>query len=157
MEKFIMNQAYNFSIRVTGILIENGKILLVRQRVSDKRNWSLPGGRVERGETLNQGLIREIKEETGVEAEIVRLLYVCDVAASDNTVLHITFLLKRTGGEITLPSNEFDENPISDVKFVSISELDKYGFSEKFIQLIHDDFPNAGSYMGDKAGIGLGM
>lgn len=146
-----------FQIRVTGILIENDKILLVQQKVSDKRNWSLPGGRLERGETLQQGLIREMKEETGLDVELVRMLYVCDVAASANTVLHITFLLKRIGGEITLPTNEFDENPIHDVKFVPVSELEAYGFSERFVQVIRDDFPNAGSYAGDKANIGLGV
>ena len=152
-----MNQDYIFNIRITGILIENNEILLVQQKLSDKRNWSLPGGRLERGETLSQGLIREMKEETGLDVEIVRMLYLCDVAASSNTVLHITFLLRRIGGEIELPSNEFDENPIHDVKFVPISELVQYGFSAKFIQVIKDGFSNAGNYVGDKINIGLGI
>ncbi len=152
-----MNQEYIFNIRITGILIENNKILLVQQKLSDKRNWSLPGGRLERGETLSQGLIREMKEETGLDVEIDRMLYLCDVAASSNTILHITFLIKRIGGEIELPSNEFDENPIHDVKFVPISELVQYGFSEKFIQVIKDGFSNAGNYVGDKINIGLGI
>ena len=152
-----MNQEYTFNIRITGILIENNEILLVQQKLSDKRNWSLPGGRLERGETLSQGLIREMKEETGLDVEIIRMLYLCDVAASSNTILHITFLIKRIGGEIELPSNEFDENPIHDVKFVPISELVQYGFSEKFIQVIRDGFSNAGNYVGDKINIGLGI
>ena len=152
-----MNQEYIFNIRITGILIENNEILLVQQKMSDKRNWSLPGGRLERGETLSQGLIREMKEETGLDVEIIRMLYLCDVAASSNTILHITFLIKRIGGEIELPSNEFDENPIHDVKFVPISELVQYGFSEKFIQVIRDGFSNAGNYVGDKINIGLGI
>ena len=152
-----MNQEYIFNIRITGILIENNEILLVQQKLSDKRNWSLPGGRLERGETLSQGLIREMKEETGLDVEIIRMLYLCDVATSSNTILHITFLIKRIGGEIKLPSNEFDENPIHDVKFVPISELVQYGFSEKFIQVIRDGFSNAGNYVGDKINIGLGI
>ena len=98
-----------------------------------------------------------MKEETGLDVEIVRMLYLCDVAASSNTVLHITFLLRRIGGEIELPSNEFDENPIHDVKFVPISELVQYGFSAKFIQVIKDGFSNAGNYVGDKINIGLGI
>ena len=150
-----MNQDYIFNIRITGILIENHEILLVQQKLSDKRNWSLPGGRLERGETLSQGLIREMKEETGLDVEIVRMLYLCDVAASSNTILHITFLLRRIGGTIELPSNEFDENPINDVQFVTISNLVQYGFSEKFIDLINNNFPNKGNYVGDKRNIGL--
>ena len=152
-----MNQDYIFNIRITGILIEDNQILLVQQKLSDKRNWSLPGGRLERGETISQGLIREMKEETGLDVEIVRMLYLCDVEASSNTILHITFLLRRLSGEIELPTNEFDANPIHDVKFVPISELAQYGFSEKFIQVLENGFPDAGNYMGDKVNIGLGI
>ena len=151
-----MNQNYIFNVRITGVLIENDEILLVKQKLSDKRNWSLPGGRLECGETISQGIVREMKEETGLDVEIDKLLYLCDVAASDNTILHITFLLKRIGGKIMLPTNEFDANPIHDVKFVPVSELKQYGFSEKFMQIINDGFPGAGSYAGDKVSIGLG-
>lgn len=120
-----MNQDYIFNIRIAGILIEDNQILLVQQKLSDKRNWSLPGGRLERGETISQGLIREMKEETGLDVEVVRMLYLCDVEVGSNTILHITFLLRRLGGEIGLPTNEFDANPIHDVRFVPVSELDQ--------------------------------
>lgn len=96
--------SYIFNVRVTGILIENNRILLVQQKLSESRVWSLPGGRLERGESLEQGIKRELKEETGFDVQIERLLYLCDVNASDNTMLHITFLLTKTGGEISLPS-----------------------------------------------------
>ena len=36
-----------------------------------------------------------MKEETGLDVEINRMLYLCDVASSSNTILHITFLIKR--------------------------------------------------------------
>ena len=146
-----------YKVRATGVLIENNSLLLVKQKLSNNKDWSLPGGRVEAGETLEQALIREMKEETGLDVEIIRILYVCDVEAGGNTVLHITFLTKQIGGEITLPTNEFDENPIHDVRFVLIDELTEYGISEKFVNIIKNDFPNAGNYMGDKSNIGLGV
>jgi len=152
-----MSPDYSFQIRVTGILIEEEQLLLVKQKLSEKRSWSLPSGRLERGETLQEGLIREMKEETGLDVQIVRMLYVCDVASSGNKILHITFELKRAGGALTLPTNEFDDNPIHDVQFVPVNKLTEHGFSETFVQLIHDGFPHAGSYMGDKAKIGLGI
>lgn len=148
---------YDFNIRVTGVLIEDNKILLVKQNVSDKRNWSLPGGKLEQGETIEQGIIREMKEETGLDVEIIRLLYLCDVSASNNTLLHITFLLKRVAGDIELPSNEFESNPIYDVEFVPVSELSKYGFSERFTALAKNGFSDSGIYAGDKSNIGLGL
>ena len=148
-------ERYNFTIRVTGVLIEEDKILLVKQKVNDKRNWSLPGGKAERGETLEQALIREMKEETGLDVEINKLLYICDVAATDNALLHISFLLNRISGQIDLPSNEFESNPINDVRFVPINEILDYGFSHKFAELLNNGFPGSGNYVGDKKNIGL--
>ncbi|MFK4425412.1 NUDIX hydrolase [Bacillus mycoides] len=141
-------------VRVTGILIEGEKVLLVKQKVVN-RNWSLPGGRVENGETLEEAMIREMREETGLEVRIKRLLYVCDKPDATPSLLHITFLLERIAGEIKLPSNEFDLNPIHDVQMVAIEELSRYGFSEKFIKLASEKFLNAGSYQGLKQNIGL--
>ena len=114
-------------VRVTGILIEGEKLLLVKQKVAN-RNWSLPGGRVENGETLEEAMIREMREETGLEVNIQKLLYVCDKPDTRPSLLHITFLLKRIEGEIMLPSNEFDHNPIHDVQMVPIKDLSHYGF-----------------------------
>lgn len=152
-----MNANYNFNIRVTGILIENDELLVVKQKISEQRNWSLPGGRAEQGETLEQALKREFKEETGLIVEVGKLLYICDVATSSNKVLHITFLVERKGGTITLPTNEFDENPIHDVRFIPIKDLTDYGFTEKFKQMAEQGFPNSGNYVGDKKNIGLGV
>lgn len=152
-----MNLDNLFTVRVTGVLIENNEILLVKQKLSENRNWSLPGGKLERGETIQQGIVREMKEETGLDVEVDCLLYLCDVSTSDNTLLHISFLLRRVGGTITLPTNEFDDNPINDVQFVPITNLVDFGFSEKFIDLINNNFPNKGNYVGDKRNIGLGI
>ncbi|MCP1321008.1 DNA mismatch repair protein MutT [Bacillus thuringiensis] len=141
-------------VRVTGILIEGEKLLLVKQKVAN-RNWSLPGGRVENGEMLEEAMIREMREETGLEVKIKKLLYVCDKPDASLSLLHITFLLEKLTGEIMLPSNEFDHNPIHDVQKVPIKDLSQYGFSETFITLISEGFASAGSYQGLKQNIGL--
>jgi ADP-ribose pyrophosphatase YjhB (NUDIX family) len=140
-------------IRVTGILVENDQILLVRQKVSPKRNWSLPGGRVEEGESLKDAIIREMQEETGLDISVARLLYVAE--KPENNLLHITFELHREGGSLKLPTNEFDENPISDVRFVPIKELTDYEFSKTWRNLVTDTFPTAPTYVGHKRNIGL--
>jgi ADP-ribose pyrophosphatase YjhB (NUDIX family) len=148
-----MNDNYSFQIRVTGILLRNDKILLVKQQVG-KRAWSLPGGRLEHGESLEQGVIREIYEETGLIVAVDKLLYICDVTSGKH--IHITLLLSYISGEITLPDNSHDENPISDVVFTPLDELEQYGFSAKFRELVQNGFPGAGNYMGGKENIGLG-
>jgi hypothetical protein len=66
---------------------------------------------------------------------------------------HISTVKDQWGNRA--PTNEFDENPISDVRFVPISRLEQYGFSARFVTLIKDGFPGAGGYMGLKSNIGL--
>ena len=55
-------------VRVTGVVIEAGRILLLNQDAG-ARSWSLPGGKLEDGETLAEALVREMKEETGLDVE----------------------------------------------------------------------------------------
>lgn len=144
-----------FQIRVTGILIEKGKLLLVNQKVSENRSWSLPGGRLENGETLEKGIIREMFEETGLNVQVIKLLYLCEKPDAAQPLLHITFLLERVSGELRPPTNEFDENPIHDIMFVNIDKLGEYGFSSLFQDIVKRGFPDAGNYMGQKSSIGL--
>lgn len=149
----VMEKKYRFQIRVTGIVIENDKLLLVRQKVNPQRGWSLPGGRLEQQETIEDAIIREIYEETGLRTRLLRLLYVAEIP--EHQLIHMTFQLQKIDGMLRLPSNEFDANPISDVKFAAFDELVQYGFSERFQALVQNDFPNAGSYAGLKSQIGL--
>lgn len=129
--------------------------MIVKQKLSDKRPWSLPGGRLEHGESQEQATIRELYEETGITARVKSPLYICDVKPMDQ--IHITFLMTYVKGDIYLPDNSHDENPISDVIFADIERMTDYGFSEKFITLIKDGFIEQDSYMGDKSNIGLGF
>jgi ADP-ribose pyrophosphatase YjhB (NUDIX family) len=141
-------------IGVFGVLVEDDCLLLVRQRMSDTRAWSLPGGTVDPGETLSEAVVREVQEETGVEVEVERLLYVCDRPEHDPPVLHVTFELRRTGGEPRMPTVN-DGNPITDVQMMPLDDLHECGFTDKFIDLLRRGFPGAGSYMGLKESIGL--
>jgi|SRR4051812_10043867 mutator protein MutT len=139
--------------RVTGICLEDGRILLLNQDTDGPRTWSLPGGKVEDGETLAEALVREMREETGVEVETGRLLYLCDHTAAH--VVHITFEVRRVAGELGAVAAGADTRPIRAVEFVELEKLTELGFSDRFVQLCRSGFPGAGSYMGPKVNIGL--
>lgn len=136
-------------------MIENNCLLALDQDVEGEHRWSLPGGKVEPNETLHDALKREMKEETGLDAEIEKLLYICDHITDNQHIVHITFLLSKTGGSLGEVTPGLDTNEIREVRFVPIEKLTELGFSEKFQQLVEQGFPNAGSYMGPKSAIGL--
>ena len=138
---------------MTGIVIEDSRILLLDQDNDGPRSWSLPGGKAEPGETLEQALVREVREETGLDVEAGRLLYVCDNVGAH--VVHITFEARRVGGRLGDVAEGADTRPIRKVEFVALDDLTDLGFSEQFTALCREGFPGAGSYMGPKSSIGL--
>jgi ADP-ribose pyrophosphatase YjhB (NUDIX family) len=143
-------------VRVTGVVIEEDRILLLNQDTDTGRSWSLPGGKVEEGEPLATALVREMREETGLDVEPGRLLYVCDHLPGNGThVVHLTFEARRTGGTVGAVTEGADIRPIRGVEFVKLADLPALGFSERFGELAMAGFPGAGSYMGPKANIGL--
>ncbi|AXC13419.1 Nudix hydrolase family protein [Acidisarcina polymorpha] len=66
-------------VGVGGVVIEGDQVLLVRRGQEPmKGEWSLPGGVLELGETLESGILREIHEETGLLVEVLQVLEVLD-------------------------------------------------------------------------------
>ncbi|MEU7831418.1 NUDIX hydrolase [Nonomuraea sp. NPDC049129] len=141
-------------VRVTGVLIEDDRILLLDQDTDSGRSWSLPGGKVDPGESLAEALVREMREETGLLVEPGRLLYVCDYQAAD--VLHMTFEVSWSSRRVAAFDRDHPEMvPIRGLEWVKLADLPSKGFSPRFADLAQDGFPGAGSYMGAKANIGL--
>jgi ADP-ribose pyrophosphatase YjhB (NUDIX family) len=106
------------------VLDDHGHVLM--QRRSDSGNWSLPGGVMDIGETLGQCVVREVKEETGLDIELTGLLGIYTdpnhvIAYTDGEIrqeFNITYLGQVTGGTIAV-SHESTE-----VRFVDPTEFD---------------------------------
>jgi len=64
-------------VGVGGVVIDGERTLLIRRGSHPlKGEWSIPGGLLEVGETIEQGIVRELAEETGLEVRVVELIEV---------------------------------------------------------------------------------
>lgn len=99
-----------------GAVIEDdkGRILLVKHKPERggfwRGKWICPGGALELGETIGEGIKREVKEETGLEIEFVKPLPPYDriVKSADGVSLHVVYidcLAKLVGGELEVGSD----------------------------------------------------
>lgn len=103
----------------------DGRILLARRR--DNELWTIPGGAMEPGESISQTAVREVKEETGIDVEVVSLIGIYSnpnhvVEYSDGEVrqqFSVCFACLPVGGE-PAPSDE-----TSDVGFFRRDALDR--------------------------------
>lgn len=83
--------------------MSDGKIVFVRRKKPPFQGWwALPGGFVEIGETVEQALIREVKEETGLDVKPVQLIGVFSDPHRDprGHVVSIAFIVNQIGGEL---------------------------------------------------------
>lgn len=95
-----MNEA-NRPIAAAGVVCLRGDdVLLIRRGAPPlEGQWSLPGGRIERGERAADAALRELREETGCSAELTGLIDVVDAIWPDRHYLLIDFAARWTGGE----------------------------------------------------------
>jgi ADP-ribose pyrophosphatase YjhB (NUDIX family) len=71
---------------VAAVIFEEGRVLL--QRRDDNRQWGLPGGAVEPGESVHVAIVREVREETGLEVEPLRLIGVYSDPANHQVITY---------------------------------------------------------------------
>ncbi len=113
--------------------------------------WSLPKGHIEDGETTEQTAVREVKEETGISAHVLRELgtidywFVAERRRVHKTVHH--FLLEADGGELS------DEDvEVAEVAWVPLTELDStlaYSDERKLVRRAREFFEKDAKTDGD--------
>jgi 8-oxo-dGTP diphosphatase len=99
----------------------DGRLLLIKRgREPGAGLWSLPGGRIEPGETDQQAVAREVLEETGLRVECRRLLGAVELPGLDGAVIDVRdYLAVVTAGELAAGDDA------ADARWVAAADLDR--------------------------------
>jgi len=138
-------------VGVGGIIIEQGRTLLIRRGSEPLRGeWSIPGGTLELGETLEEGVARELLEETGIQVCVLELIEVfdriypgnseSDSASGKKPRFHYViadYLCERIGGEPRAGSD------VTDVAFASEPELANFHLTATATRILKKAFAMA--------------
>lgn len=134
---------------VGAIIFHDDKALLVKRgKEPGYGKWTLPGGAIELGETLKEGLLREIKEETGLEVEIGGIVEVLDWISRDEDhrvkyhYVLVDFWCKSSSMELNLSSE------ILEAKWIEPSEASSYDLPRLTLEIIEKAFSNLKASMG---------
>ncbi|MBB2908758.1 ADP-ribose pyrophosphatase YjhB (NUDIX family) [Streptosporangium becharense] len=132
-----MDHHNTHSVSVAGVIIDDqGRALLTQRR--DNGHWEAPGGVLERDEDITAGLLREIREETGLEVEPVTLTGVYKNMARG--IVALVFRCKVIGGHLT----ETDETrAFRWVTAEEVRELASEAFAIRVLDAMHHDQPPA--------------
>jgi 8-oxo-dGTP diphosphatase len=100
---------------------QGGRLLLIKRGHEPGAGlWSLPGGRIEPGETHEQAVTREVLEETGLRVECCRLLGTAELPGPDGAVIHVSdYLAAVTGGELAAGDDA------ADARWVTADDLER--------------------------------
>jgi 8-oxo-dGTP diphosphatase len=135
-------------VGVGGVVIEEGKALLIRRGSEPLLGeWSIPGGTLELGETLEEGVARELLEETGLEVRVLELIEVFDRIYVESTAggdgakkgprfhyVIVDYLCERVGGTAVAGSD------VTDVAFAGEEELGKYKLTKTATRILRKAF-----------------
>jgi 8-oxo-dGTP diphosphatase len=124
-------------VGVGGVVISDGRALLIRRGSPPlERQWSIPGGMLEVGETLLEGVRRELEEETGIEVRVLDLIEVFERINLDGEgkaryhFVVLDYLCERVRGEARAGSD------VIDVAWAAPEELVQYSLTETATRVI---------------------
>lgn len=125
-------------VGVGAAIINDGKILLARRGSEPGRNkWSIPGGLVELGESVRDTVVREVKEESGLDVEVHSLIDVVDNLELDKMgkwryhFVIIDYIVSLKGGSLRAASD------VLEVRWVPLEEAEDYDLTQALRDFFH--------------------
>jgi mutator protein MutT len=128
-------------VGVGGVIVHQGEVLLVRRANPPLAGeWSIPGGGLELGEKLRDGVAREVLEETGLEVQVGALLDVVDSIFADGEgriqyhYVLVDYLCHPRAGVLAASSDA------SEARWVKLEEIDAFGLRPVTLEVIRKAF-----------------
>ena len=125
-------------VSVGAVIVDGGRVLLIKRGQPPLQGrWSLPGGVVEIGETLQEALAREVREETGLEIEVGPVVEVLDriERVDDNRIEYhyviIDYRCLVRGGRLACGSDA------DDARWVSASDVASFNVTAAVAGIVH--------------------
>ena len=124
-------------VGVGAVIVQDGRVLIVKRKYDPLAGqWSIPGGAVELGETLEASIAREMREETGLEIEVGPVIEVFDRITRDDEgrvryhFVLVDYLCWPVGGALQAGSD------VAEAAFVDPPDLGAYHLTAKATQVI---------------------
>ena len=130
---------YKVRVRACGLLVENDRILLVElfSPVTEKIVWTPPGGGVEFGENLQDTVIREFFEETGLKVKVDTLIHVNELIQNNFHAIEFYFRVQKVSGKLTIgtdPEYPKEKQILKSVAFKTKEEILLLDVAPQFIK-----------------------
>ena len=115
-------------VRPSIAIVENSHLLLMRYRYGNADVYNLPGGNVDKGETLTQTVVRELMEELGIEVEVGKMILSGDVIMPEGKedVIHCVFEGKIMDGKPILNPKQTSALEVVWMPLVDLNQLEMY-------------------------------
>ena len=122
-------------VAVGAVVVDHDRLLLVRRgRGPAIGTWSIPGGRVETGETLAEAVTRELREETGIEGVCGPLLGWAERIDADDHFVILDFEVTLVGDDQLVAGDDATE-----ARWVELHEVTELHLAEGVAELLHDN------------------
>jgi 8-oxo-dGTP diphosphatase len=129
----LVNLPSRHSVSVAGIITDDhGRALLIQRR--DNHRWEPPGGVLELGETIHDGLLREVREETGLDIQPIALTGV--YKNMPRAIIALVFRCKITGGELRTSDETTAFRWATEAE---VTELSDEAYAVRVLDALQDD------------------
>ncbi len=132
-------------VGVGAIVVHDGMVLLVeRGKPPHKGEWAIPGGKLQWGETLQQGAEREILEETGITIEAGELLYHFEhIVSAETGAPEFHYVVLDLAGRY-ISGSPLAADDAADARWVSLDDLESVNLNMTTQQALNRLFPEYG-------------